>query len=223
LRQTVCVITIGQSPRIDLIPAIRAFLPQETIIIEKGILDQRSEQEILELTPESGQTTLISRLKNGGSAIMGKEKILPIIQTLIDDLQQTNVTLLILACTGKFPLFISKIPIIYPDFLLNHVVKGIFRDGMLGVIVPLPEQAEAIIDKWKQADFIAIPAACSPYSFQESALIDVVKPLDQLPIKAIILDCMGYTEEMKMIAQAHTSKPVIVSRNVIFRTSAEIL
>jgi protein AroM len=223
MQQTVCVITIGQTPRSDMIPSIRSFLPQETVIIEKGVLDGRTEQEILELAPEPGQTTLISRLKNGGSAVMGKEKILPILQSLIDDLNQTNVSLIILACTGKFPLFKSKIPLIYPDFLLNHVVKGLFRDGMLGVIVPLPEQAEAILDKWKQADFMTIPVVCSPYSFQAEALQDAVKQLDQFPVKAIVLDCMGYTEEMKALAQTYTSKPVILSRNVIFRASGEIL
>lgn len=206
-----------------MIPAIRSFLPQETIIIEKGVLDGRSEKEILELIPEPGQTTLISRLQNGESATMGKEKILPILQSLIDDLHQTNVSLIILACTGKFPLFSSKIPIIYPAFLLNHVVKGLFHEGMLGIIVPLSEQKESIIYKWKQADFMAIPAVCSPYSFQEPDLIDAVNQLNQFPVKAIILDCMGYTEEMKTIAQAYSSKPVLLSRNVIYKVSAEIL
>ncbi|MFK9093045.1 AroM family protein [Bacillus salipaludis] len=223
MQQTVGIITIGQTPRTDMIPAIRAYLPKEAVIIEKGVLDGRSDIEIRELKPEPGQTTLISRLQNGESATMAKEKILPIIQTLIDELNQTNVSLIILACTGKFPLFSSKIPIVYPDYLLNHVMKGLFREGLLGVIIPLPEQAESIIYKWKEVDFIAIPAASSPYSFQEEHLINAVKQLDQYPVKAILLDCMGYTQEMKSIAQVHTPKPVILSRNVIYGVSGEVL
>jgi protein AroM len=223
MRQTVAVITIGQTPRVDLIPAIRAFLPQDTIIIEKGVLDGRSEEEIDALSPDNGETPLISRLQSGGSAIMAKEKILPIMVTLIDELNQTGVSLIILACTGKFPLFKSTVPIVYPDRLLNHAVKGLLQEGLLGVIVPLPEQAESIIHKWKEADFFAIPAVCSPYSFTEANLIEAVKQLDSFPVKAIILDCMGYTEEMKAIAQVHTSKPVILSRNMIYKIAGEAL
>ncbi|MEH7009994.1 AroM family protein [Neobacillus niacini] len=221
--KTVGVITIGQTPRSDMIPAIRDFLPKDTKIIEKGVLDGRSELEILGFSPELGQTTLISRLNNGKSAVMAKEKILPIIQSLIDDLHQDNVSLIILACTGKFPLFRSNIPIIYPDYLLNHVVKGLFREGLMGVIVPLPEQAESIIHKWKDAGMTTIPETCSPYSFEETDMIKAIKQLDPYPIKAIVLDCMGYTEEMKMLAQSYTTKPVLLSRNIIYKTSAEIL
>jgi protein AroM len=223
MQQTVGLITIGQTPRTDMIPAIRSFLPNDTVIIEKGVLDGRSDKEIGDLKPEPGQTTLISRLQNGQSATMAKEKILPILQTLIDELNQAKVSLIILACTGKFPLFTSEIPIVYPDYLLNHVIKGLLREGSLGVIIPLPEQAESIINKWKEVDFLAIPAAGSPYSFHEETFINAVKQLDQYPIKAIILDCMGYTQEMKSIAQAYTSKPVILSRNVVYGVSGEIL
>ncbi|MFZ7942257.1 AroM family protein [Neobacillus sp. 19] len=223
MQKKVGIITIGQSPRTDMTPALRKLLPKDTVILEKGVLDGRSSDEIQALRPEPGQTTLISRLQNGGSAVMAKEKILPMIQTLIDELNQANVSLIILACTGKFPLFTSRIPIVYPDFLLNHVVKGLLREGLLGVILPLPEQAESIIYKWKEVDFMAIPMASSPYTFVEEQLINAVQQLDQYPVKAILLDCMGYTEEMKVIAQAHTTKPVILSRNVIYGVAGEIL
>ncbi|WP_284036531.1 AroM family protein [Neobacillus sp. 114] len=221
--RSIGVITIGQTPRVDMIPAIKSFLPEDIVIIEKGVLDGKSEEEILTLAPEHGQTKLISRLRDGGSAVMAKEKILPVVQELIDDLNAANVSLIIIACTGKFPLFKSKVPIVYPDHLLNHVAKGLIHDGLIGVVVPLPEQADQIIYKWKDADFLAIPAASSPYSYQEETLIEAVKQLDLFPIKAIILDCMGYTEEMKKLVQEHTSKPVILSRNIIYGVTGEIL
>ncbi|WP_203553472.1 AroM family protein [Bacillus sp. B15-48] len=223
MKQTVGIITIGQTPRIDMTPAIRTHLPADTIIIEKGVLDGKSEEEIYALAPEHGQTTLVSRLKNGESAEMAKEKILPMIQELIDELNEQNVTLIILACTGKFPLFNSNIPIIYPDHLLNYVVNGLFRDGLIGVIVPLQEQTVYIIRKWQDAGFDALPAVCSPYSFCEEELINAVKQLDVHPVKAIVLDCMGYTEEMKNIAQTFTKKPILLSRNIVYKNAAEVL
>ncbi len=223
MEQSVGIITIGQTPRVDMIPAIRGFFPAETVIIEKGVLDGRPQEEILSLTPEPGQTTLISRLKDGGKAVMAKEKIVPIVQQLIDELNQQNVSLIVLACTGQFPCFRSEVPVVYPDHLLSHVVQGVLQGGLLGVIIPLPEQAPAIIQKWKAADFDVIPAASSPYLFQEKELIKAIKQLESFPIKAIILDCMGYTEEMKQMAQAYTTKPILLSRTIIYRMIGEIL
>jgi len=220
---TIGIITIGQTPRVDMTPAIRTCLPPDARLIEKGVLDGKSGSEIAQLFPEPGQVTLVSRLKDGGSAVMAKEKILSALQSLIDELNQAGASLIILACTGSFPIFKSAVPVIYPDYLLNHVVKGLFRDGQIGAIVPLPEQTETIISKWKQIGIQACSAASSPYSFQEEPFIQAVKQLDSSPIEAIVLDCIGYTEEMKRIAQANTTKPVILSRNIVYRNAAEIV
>lgn len=221
--KSVGVITIGQTPRVDMIQDIRKHLPEGTRILEKGVLDGMTVEDIQELQPEEGHTVLISRLRNGESVTMAKEKVLPIIQGLIDQLQGKKVSLIILACTGKFPLFKSDIPIIYPDYLLNYAIKGLLREGPLAVIVPLTEQGGAIIDKWKEAGFHAIPAASSPYAFSKENMIAVVKQLDRLPAIAIVLDCMGYTEEMKYIVQSHTPKPVILSRSVIYSLAGELI
>ncbi|WP_059172812.1 AroM family protein [Bacillus sp. FJAT-27445] len=223
MQKTVGVITIGQTPRGDMTEDIRKHLPAGTRIVEKGVLDGKTVEEIRTLKPEEGHTVLISRLRNGKSATMAKEKVLPIIQELIDELHGEGVSLIILACTGRFPLFKSEIPIIYPDFLLNFAVKGLLRGGPLGVILPLPEQGGEIINKWMGAGFNALPAACSPYIFNEQILIDAVKQLDRLPAMAIVLDCMGYTENMKSIAQAHTFKPVLLSRSIIYKMAGELL
>lgn len=156
MKPIIGIITIGQTPRVDMIPAIRSFFSPETIIIEKGVLDNKSEEEIEGLVPNHGQTTLVSRLQNGQKVVIAKEKIISIIQSLINEFNQTNVNVILLACTGKFQLFNSNIPVIYPDYLLNYVIKGLFQKGKLGIIVPLPEQKQAIINKWDDVNISAI-------------------------------------------------------------------
>jgi protein AroM len=206
-----------------MIPAIRTFFSSETKIFEKGVLDGKLEDEILQLSPEPGESTLISRLRNGKSAIMAKERIIPLIQQIIDELNQDKLSLIILACTGSFPMFQSSIPVIYLDYLLNNTVKGLFRGGKLGVNVPLQNQAETIKDKWEKGGFESFVECSSPYLFKQEEIIQATLQLDKHQIKAIILDCMGYTEEMKNIVKAHTLKPVILSRNMIYKVAAEII
>lgn len=223
MRKPVAVVTIGQSPRTDLIPFVCHFFTEGTEIVERGVLDGRTETEMASLAPERGQTALVSRLRNGKSVIMAKEKIEPAIQAIIDELNRDTFAAILLACTGKFRPFASKIPVVCPDYLLCQAVKGLLEGGKIGLIVPLKEQAGSAEEKWKEAGFATAAEAASPYDFQESALIEAVKRLDQTDAKAIVLDCIGYTQEMKDLAKKHTAKPVILPRSLIFRLLAELL
>lgn len=217
------VITIGQAPRTDLLPEVKKFFPSHVEFIQRGVLDHFDDEKLEQIKPEPRQTTLVSRLKDGTSATMAKEKIIPIVQQIIDDFNRDQVNLIIVACTGEFKPFQSDVPIIYPDFLLNHVAQGIFRNkGKIGVIVPLPEQYESIEQKWKSAGFQAICVASSPYVFDEQSLIMATKELEHLDINTIVLDCIGYTQQMKDIVNMHSSKNVILSRNIVFKNAGEL-
>lgn len=224
MNKKIGVITIGQSPRPDLIPEIKSFFPTNVEIIQKGVLDNIDKKGLEQIKPDDGQTTLISRLKDGTSVTMAKEKIIPLLQHVIDDLNKNNVCIIIIACTGEFKSFRSKIPIIYPDYLLNHVVKGIFRDEkQIGVIIPLQEQEKSIKNKWKSMGLNAITVVSSPYLYKEESLIHAAKQLEKSnKINTIVLDCIGYTQQMKEFVMKHTSKNVILSRNIIFKTAAEL-
>lgn len=221
--KTLCIITIGQSPRVDMVTAITKYMPSEIRVVEKGVLDDLSAAEILAIAPQGGQETLVSRLRDGSSVTLGKEYIMAALEKLIADCQKEDIDMTLLACTGKFEPFQSTIPIVYPDYLLSHVVKGVFRKGQLGIVVPLLEQQKSIMEKWNDAGISCSVLACSPYDFQAEKLISVAKEMDNLPVKAIVLDCMGYTEDMKRLMMQHTSKPVLVARNVVFSALAEIL
>ncbi len=223
MKKTLCILTIGQSPRVDMIPAVTKYLPKNLRLIEKGILDELSTAEIEALAPVDSKKTLVSRLRDGSSVILGKQFVISALQRLIDECQAEEIDTILLACTGKFESFESDIPIVYPDYLLSHVVKGLFKEGKLGVVVPLQEQSQSIVEKWNDAGFTCSVFACSPYDFQTSKLIQVAKEMDKLPVKAIVLDCMGYTDEMKKVIVAHTAKPVLVARNVVLSSLAEML
>jgi protein AroM len=217
------VITVGQAPRTDLIPEVEKFFPSDVEFIQRGVLDDFDEKKLKQIKPEPGQTTLVSRLKDGTSAKMAKEKIIPIVQQIIDDFNRDQVHLIILACTGEFKPFQSEIPIIYPDFLLNHVAQGIFRNKrQIGVIVPLREQYESIEQKWKSAGFEAICVDSSPYLFNEQSLIMAANELEQMNINTIVLDCIGYTQQMKDLVKTYSSKNVILSRNIVFKNAGEL-
>ena len=93
-------ITVGQSPRVDLIPEIQPILGDSVEIIQAGALDGLSKEEIAKFVPRPGENVLVSRLTDGTSATFGESYILPRLQLCIDDLEQQGVSLILFLCTA---------------------------------------------------------------------------------------------------------------------------
>ena len=76
-------ITVGQSPRVDLIPEIQPILGDSVEIIQAGALDGLSKEEIAKFVPRPGENVLVSRLTDGTSATFGESYILPRLLALL--------------------------------------------------------------------------------------------------------------------------------------------
>src|SRR5690606_22877801 len=132
------VLTIGQSPRTDIVPSFQTILGNDVLIKEAGGLDRLTESEIANVYPDETDTTYISRLRNGESVKMGKSKILPLLQKELTELEK-EASLIIVLCTGELQSLYSNKTIIYPDTILKHVVSATIHTGKLGLIIPLEE------------------------------------------------------------------------------------
>ena len=142
-------ITVGQSPRVDLIPEIQPILGDSVEIIQAGALDGLSKEEIAKFVPRPGENVLVSRLTDGTSATFGESYILPRLQLCIDNLEQQGVSLILFLCTGEFPAeFRSNVPLIFPDHILKGLIPAIGVKN-LSVIIPTKEQEAQMPGKWK--------------------------------------------------------------------------
>jgi site-specific DNA recombinase len=88
--QNIGFATIAESPRDDVIPAMRPYLPSDARFAERGCLDGLSQAEIEALGPESGEVGIVARLKAGGSTLLSHDKILPRMQQCVDELIRTR-------------------------------------------------------------------------------------------------------------------------------------
>ena len=66
-------ITIGQSPRDDIMKDILPIIGDDIEILQKGALDNLSEEELEEIAPQSGDTVLVSSLRDGRSVSRSEE------------------------------------------------------------------------------------------------------------------------------------------------------
>ena len=138
------LITIGQSPRTDVVPEIREILGQDVQILETGALDGLSMEEIEGLNPEEGcENVLVSRLKDGAWVTMDENKLIPLLEERIKQLEEQGAALGVLLCTGLFPsIQEGEIPIIYPFRLMETVLPCFSRRGRVGIVTPDEKQKE---------------------------------------------------------------------------------
>lgn len=213
------MVTIGQSPRNDVITEIRGILgPVE--IVETGCLDELTKKQIETLKPKEREPFLVTLLRDGSSVQVSKEKTTNRLQQRIKELENEDVTLIVLLCTGDFTNLKSRKLIIEPGRLIRKIVQGMLTKGKkLGVIIPSSEQIEQTKKKWGAVD--PVVAVASPYGNPEK-IREAAKTLLTKNVDLTVLDCIGYTRQMKQEVKEITGKPVILSRTVIARVLREL-
>jgi protein AroM len=209
------VVTIGQSPRLDLLDPFRAALGSVADIREAGALDGLSDAAVRDLTPEPNETPLVTRLASGETVVIAKERILETLQCRIDALVSDGAALVVVLCTGPFPRFPAPVPILLPDPILRHLVEGILPDGKLGIVAPIAGQYPMMARKWCGYDLTL--RAVDPYG-PVAAMGEAVANLTDCQL--IILDCMGFSPAHAAIARAACPRPVLLAQDVLARTVA---
>ena len=134
------MLTIGQSPRDDIVPALKDILGPGHEIIEAGALDDVTLDEIegIEFFPDD--YLLVSRLRDGTEVRLHKRFILPLLQRRVHELEEKVAKITVIMCTGKFPQFESQGLIVTPQEILKGVLESTLKSGKLAVVYPSEEQ-----------------------------------------------------------------------------------
>jgi protein AroM len=216
-------VTIGQSPRDDIIPEIRNILGPGVEVIETGALDGLSLEEVKDFYPEPTDFTLVTRMKDGTEVKVAEKYIIPRLNNCISGLENKGTEILMLLCTGEFPGIESKRILLRPDRLLGNIVKGILEKGRLGVIVPSPDQIPTVEKKWGRSNLYVVSKAVSPYTGTGKEIIETANKVKNFNVDLIVLDCIGFNRKTKSIFREVTKKPVLLPRTILGRIAREIL
>jgi protein AroM len=207
-------ITIGQSPRLDVLDdIISIFKTEHTTIHECGALDSLSLAEIMTLSPKNKDDyVLVTRLKDGKEVTVTRSGIIKHLQNCINELEIYN-DIIVLLCTGEFPELKSKKLFIEPSVLLYNVVKSIASpENKIGILVPSPLQVNELSEKWKDFKNIKV-YPISPYSSKIENFSSLAEKMDAYDL--IIMDCIGYSIKMKNAIKEKWNKPIILPRLLV--------
>ena len=223
MKQVVGTVTIGQSPRVDVVPEIAAILGDSVEIREAGALDGMNRQEITALAPQKGDYVLVTRLADGSSVQVAERHITPRIVERIRSHFDNGVSLVLLLCTGEFPSFESGGLLIRPQNVLFNAVQAVAEGRRLGVLTPSPDQIPQSEHRWKEASGTVKSVAASPYVEAEASVKRAALELKAWGTELTILNCIGYTQEMKETVRHLTGAPAITGRGIAARMVRELL
>jgi len=217
------LVTIGQSPRDDVVPEIRRFLPRGVEIREAGALDGLSPEEIAAHPPLSPERILVTRLRDGTEVTVDGEFIYERLQRTIEELGR-EVDLIGLLCSGRFPKLESAVPLLVPHELVHGFLTALLLPGPLGVLVPSPEQVSSTEEELQTLGIHAVGFALSPYRRGiQTRIEETALALRKREVAAVFLNCFGYGEELKRALVRSLQRPVVAVRLLFARALAELL
>jgi protein AroM len=208
----VAFVTIGQSPRHDVVPDILDEIRTPIDSVERGALDGLDDAAIADMAPRAGEQSLVTRLHDGREVLLGKPAVDRRLRTILAELDDAGFDLLVLLCTGQFPRFTLRTPFIEPQHTVDHFVQGLaYGAERIGILLPNAAQ----IDEFHGIPGVAITAAsASPYlPGHEAALRHAGAALADTDM--IVMHCIGYSEAMRQVVKQAAGRPVLVSRRLV--------
>ncbi len=219
---TIGLVTIGQAPRVDLTPEIKTILGEDVQIVEKGALDGLTSSQAKDFYPKSDHDVLVTRMADGSQIKVSERLIFPKLEEKIKSFEKQEINIILLACTGEFPDVQFRPLVVKPQKVLYHVVNSLAKDYKLGVLVPDECQTGSATKRWSNAAEKVVIEAASPYNKIEY-IHKAAKRLAKQKVDMVVLDCIGYTLDMKNTVSEITDKPVILARSIVARVIKELL
>ena len=134
-------ITLGQTPRDDLVPEIVDALSRPVAVTELGALDGVERAEIDRLAPGEDDRALVTRLRDSSQAVIAKSWLVRRLQELLDTLPVHPTAASVLLCTGDFSSLKGRGLFLDAQHLVDHGVDALSHTATaIGLVVPLERQ-----------------------------------------------------------------------------------
>ncbi len=214
---TIAAITIGQTPREDMLADLRRAVP-DVRWQEFGALDGIDDGELAALMPADDDFPLVTRLGDGRTVIVGERALRPRLQDAVDRAGRA-ADLIVVLCSGPLDPQ-SDVPIVCPDRLLMATVRALGAKSIV-VLTPAQDQIEQQRARWAGDGIEAHVLAASPYGGTDFAALG--RQVDRLHASAAVLDCLGYSLEAKAEFTAASRLPTILARSLVAKIVAELI
>lgn len=206
----VAFVTVGESPRDDLVPELLGHIDRPIQPVEFGALDGLSPAAVAAMAPRPGEFTLSTRAHRR-TVIVSKAQIIEKLNGLLARIEREGFDLAVLLSTGPFPNLVRRGGLIEAESVIRTSIESVAMTGQtIGIVLPLARQiAEYAQGRWNGVRMRLTHAPCEP----SPRLAVAARELKDCDL--IVLDSIAYTEEMRTEMAAMTGRPVVLARRVV--------
>lgn len=223
MKKVIGTVTIGQSPRTDVIPDVASILGPDIEIREAGALDGLSPEIIASFAPQEGDYVLVTRLADGTSVQVAEQHITPRIHEKIAEHFTDGIPVVLLLCTGEFPDFETGGLLIRPQKVLFNAVAAVAKGMRIGILTPSPEQVDQSENRWGSLSPFVRAVPSSPYVNSMEAARTAAEELKEWKAEITVLDCIGYTLAIRSLVRERTDRPALLARGVAASMVKELI
>ncbi len=223
---TIATITIGQTPRTDVVPAMRRILPDDLRIVEYGALDGLSKKEIEAYAARPEDVGIVTRLRDDSSVLLSHELILPKMQELVDmAVVRDDAELIIILCGADWSRLESERLIVNPGQLFPATVGALAAGRKLGIIKPDAGQVDRERERYTERGINAAVTSASPYAGPDRLRLarEAGEYLRAEQCELVWMTCVGMDEAMRSTVADVTGVPVILAQSLLARLVGELL
>lgn len=218
-QKRIAFVTIGQAPRVDLVPEILSQLDGGVEALEFGALDGLNRDQIAAMAPPPGEASLCTRLHDGSEVVIGKSQTRDRLQALFDRLDNEGFDAIALLCTGYFDHLSSRTLLVEAQRVVDATVDALSLGCRhLGVMVPLERQIGEFHVGSNARRRVSM-AHYSPYSGDRlTAAAQELKDCD-----LVVMHCMGYSEAMRTRVEDIIDRPILLARRIVVGALRQII
>ena len=224
--QRIGMATIGQSPRDDVVPAMREYFPSGLKIIERGALDGLSHDETRPYWADADTPGIMTKLRDGSSVLLSHAKILPVMQQAVDALvRDEGADLVVILCGADWSALSSERLIVNPGTLFPAIISSLAAGRRLGIIKPDAGQVEKEQARYASLGIQATVTAASPYVGPQRLDLarEAAEQLRDAGCELVWMTCVGMDAPMRDVVAEVTGVTVILAHALLARVVTELL
>jgi DNA-binding CsgD family transcriptional regulator len=207
------VVTIGQSPRLDVVPDILNLVGRPVATQEFGALDGLAPAAIAAARPGPRDFSLYTRLVSGDYVTVSASFLEQRLTLLLGRLEQAGFDGIVLVSTGLFTDWSTRVPLIHGQRVIDAWLDALVGDASrIGIIYPLERQIRERRLSQRYGPVVR-GAATSAFRGQNDRIEDAAASLRECEL--IVMNSVGYSEAEAQALAALTGRPVVTARRVI--------
>ena len=201
--RTIGFATIGQTPRDDLVPYLVEQIGTPVRVLQRGVLDDLSPEEMASLDRGDQGLHMVTRLRDGGSARLSFELAVPRMQREVDALVRDGADLVVILCGADWSAIRANVPIVNPGKLFPNVIQALGAGSKVGVVKPSAGQVEHTVRQYAALGVDAFVTSAFPYDAHAlQAAERAAHEVKEAGCSLVWMTCVGMGEDMQ-IGRAH--------------------